>query len=184
MLSPLSSVLISKYFDGKPNIVQMSEISNMTSLSQLFKGYDHAVIFVAVNSPSDGHWQFIYKSNDELHFFDSYGMNPIELLQKMNSQNHDMYGQNFNLANLILQSPYRLKSYMNDIKYQSDGLPQTCGRYVALNFILLHIYNNKRLPYDETVFYRIMNHLKKVYKAKSYDVVISTVIDQVDLNTF
>jgi hypothetical protein len=182
--SPMSDVLIRKYFDGRPNIVLMSSISKMTSLNQIFRGFNHAVIFVSVNGPNDGHWQFMYKSQGYLHFFDSYGMGPTELLQKMIDKNSDMYGQNLNIATLILQSPYRSRSTMNNIKYQKDGDVQTCGRYVTLNFILLHIYEKRGLGFDGGIFYKILSSMKKHFKTKSYDVIVSKLIDEVDFNNY
>lgn len=182
IVNPLSDVLIKKYFDGHANIVTMEDISHMVSINQLFRGYNHAVIFVAVNSPTDGHWQLIYKSFETLHFFDSYGMKPTELITKLNKNN--TYGQNKNLDNLIIKSQYAKKSYYNDVKYQSDGKSQTCGRYVAINFLLLHIYNKKNIPYDGTVFYRIMQHFQTQFKTKSYDKIVSSFINEIDFNTF
>lgn len=178
MKSPMSDILITKYFNGRPNIVQMAEISRMTHLNQLFKGYDHAVIFVAVNSPTDGHWQFIYKNGDELHFFDSYGMGPTELVRRVNN-----FNQTDNLDILIKNSIYKSNAWKNDVKYQKDGEPQTCGRYISLCFILRYIYNKRGLPFDGTIYYKIMQHLKKSFKNASYDKIVSVLIDQVDLNS-
>lgn len=176
--SPMSDTLISKYFNGRPNIVQMAEVSQMTTINQIFKGYDHAVIFVAVNSPTDGHWQFIYKNGHELNFFDSYGMGPTDLVKKVKG-----FGQNTNLETLIQNSQFRNNAYKNNVKYQNDGEPATCGRYVSLCFILKYIYNKRGLGFDGSIYYKIMTHLKKMFKGESYDKIVSVLIDQVDLNT-
>jgi hypothetical protein len=183
MKSPMSDVLISKYFNGRPNIQQMSQISTMSSLNQVFRGYDHAVIFVAVNGPADGHWQFIYKSSDELHFFDSYGMSPTQLIQDLQSSPTGTFGQNTNLDTLIMNSQYANKCYKNDVKYQSDGEPQTCGRYVSLCFLLMVIYKQKNVVFDGSVYFKIMQHLKTIFKNSSYDNIVSQMIDQVDLTS-
>lgn len=180
--NPLSSNLIAKYFNGRPNIITMQQISTMTSLNEVFRNHDHAVIFTATNSPTDGHWQMIYKSNGCINWFDSYGMKPTELISKL-EQKGNTWGQNKNLDNLIINSPYRLKSFFNDVKYQKDGNVQTCGRYVSLVFILIHIYQKRNLGFDGSVFYKIMEGLRKQYNA-SYDQIVSSLIDTIDLSSF
>jgi hypothetical protein len=177
--SPLSDKQISKYFDEKPNIVMMKDISNMTSLEQVFNGYDHVVLFIAVNGPNDGHWELMYISDGELHFFDSYGYTPCQVIKDMSKQKRPLYGQNGNLNNLILNSPfYPDKCFANRVKYQKDNASQTCGRYVSLNYILLHIYKKNGKHYDGEVFQQLMKGWQKKFK-KTDDYIVSYMIDDI-----
>jgi len=168
---------------GKPNIVTMASISKMTSLEQVFKKSDHVVLFVSVNGPSDGHWQTMYKNiNDELIFFDSYGMQPCALIKNLAKAGHQTYGQNLNLLSLIAKSQYYpSKCAYNSVKYQSDNASsETCGRYVILNLLLLKIYNSNKQIYNSTEFGKVMTNLKKQY-GLSYDGCVAEIISDVDI---
>lgn len=178
--SPLSDKQIKKYFRGNPNIVMMRDIATMTKLDEVFNGYDHAVIFTSVNSQYDGHWNMMYISGDNLYFFDSYGMKPTQLIQNIVAKGYPVYGQNQNLDNLIRNSKYFPHNcFMNNVKYQSDKENiQTCGRYIALNFILLQIYKKRKLEYSTENFYQIMKTWKNKFN-KSYDYIVSFFIDDI-----
>lgn len=176
--NPMSESLINKYLDGNSNIKTMAEISRMRSLEQVLNGNDHCIIFTATTAENAGHWQLLYVSNGILTFFDSYGMTPNGLIDRMMSAGMNMYGQTNNLSKLIEQSKYYpQRACYNGYKYQQDGSPATCGRYCVLNLVLRHIYSQKNQPYNSSVFHQIMVGWKQKFKL-SYDSIVSSMINK------
>jgi hypothetical protein len=181
--SPLSSVQITKYFDGKPNIRTVESLNNLKSMDELFGGVDHCVLFTAVESPTNGHWQLYMRQNGIIHFFDSYGLSPTDLLAQMIKEKQNMHGQTERLLYVLLGSSYfrEKKIFYSNTQYQNfdDSNVQTCGRYVALYFILSYIYKKGKQPFDATEFKRIMVKGKKRYNV-TYDEFVSMLIDDLE----
>ena len=182
--NPMSSNLIEKYTDSKANIVTYANITNMTSLEQVFNGFDHAILFLAVESHSSGHFQCIYISNDEngpiLNFMDSYGLKPDGAINKISSTQSNLFGQNNNLTKLIRQSKFYPDRYSyNDHKYQSTSTDvSTCGRYAVLSVILNYIFKKRNLAFGVAHFYKLMEFWKQKYRV-SYDTIVSNIINKI-----
>lgn len=179
--SPLSSIQISKYFDGRPNIVTLQETNNYTDFEQLFKGQDHCVLFTSTVNKDVGHWQLYKKVGDILYFFDSYGYKPPEMLRLVQQQGNS-FGQTDNLFKLLGESSYykNKKVYYNNVQYQAkQGDVQTCGRYISLVFILFYIMKKEGKQFDFRVFKSMMDKGRQNYNT-TYDSFVSMLIDDLE----
>ena len=167
------------YLDGKPNLHTQQEIAQMSSLAEVFGGNDHAVIFTATNSPTDGHYQAIFLNKDnQLFFFDSYGMKPPDMILKVEKELGKNWGQNaYALPKLIKQSPYANNAFYNDVRYQStEDNVATCGRYVIVVILLNSIFKKNGMSFNLSSFNTIMKGWKKKYN-KSYDDIVAFFVD-------
>ena len=178
--SGLTFEQVSKYLESEHPIITQQEIANMTSLDQVLKGNDHMIIFTATNSPEDGHYQMIFINDGNLYFFDSYGLTPCQMIDKVEKALGKTWGQNPNkLTDLILESQYADRAFYNTIRYQSNNdNVATCCRYTITVTMLNYIYTQNKTPFDFDTFQTIMNGWKQKYK-KSYDEIVSFFISSV-----
>lgn len=168
---PMSNNLIEKYFNGHANIKSLEEITNYTDLDQVFENYNYCILFIAIRNPNDGHWVCMIKTkNNKLEYCDSYGSEPLEILDELT----DLYNQNYNLLNLIKNSKYKNNFYYNTVKYQKlkDNI-QTCGRYATFICILRILIPNFNLK----MFKKIMDILTKKLNL-DYDGVVAEFVDK------
>jgi len=177
--SPMSDVLIQKYFDGHANIKTLAQISQMTTFDELMGEYEHVIIFMALQASNSGHWISMFINSGNLYYFDSYGKKPLEPINKLIDYGYPLYGQNFNLFELIRKSQFANRFIYNTIQYQNDSVDvAVCGRYASSVCILNILYKEKNAPFDFNVFYSLMETWKVKMGNKSYDEVIVYFINQ------
>lgn len=164
--APMSNTLISKYFDNRANIKSLIDISQFQSLSQVFHSgqYNHVVIFVAIDSETQGHWICMFINSGALYYFDSYGDYPLQVLDEMVKRGDDLWNQDKNLLRLIQNSQFKEHFYYNNFQYQQDGGSiQTCGRYVTLVLVLNSIFTKAKQHFDFEKLNQIMLFWKNKY---------------------
>lgn len=146
------------------NIIFLPKMENINSLDEVFKGQDHCIMFVATNGEYNGHWQALFKTPNNIFFFDSYGHNFTLLLKKVFDHfGRDAYGESFKLGKLIADSDYfkQGKVVMNTKQYQKTGAGiNTCGRHAYVAFMIF-----KELG-DSFNFYKYAKFMNN-YKAKN-----------------
>src|SRR5690606_38957134 len=87
---------------------------------------DILILFVPVNSDYNGHYQMICKRNSRVYFFDSYGHNYMNLINKVNKSKITPVKMNDNFGKLVIESGYKIIS--NKFAYQTNELEDsTCG---------------------------------------------------------
>lgn len=169
---PLSAKDMQKYLGNRANIVTRQQISNMTSIEEVLRGFNHAVIFTAITSPDDGHWQCIFANPQlgQISFFDPYGFGPDYVVQKIN----DQFGQKPNLTSLLKQ--YKTV-FINPYQYEQEAVDvETCGRYSCAVLLINDWYKNNNLSFNFNIFKQLMDSLKTEMNM-SYDQVISYFIN-------
>lgn len=178
--SPMSDVLIQKYFNGRANIKTLAQISRMSTLEEVMENYHHVIIFMALQAQNSGHWVCMFINSGNLFYFDSYGHAPLQPIKKLIQYNMNTYGQNFNLLALVKNSEYADRFYFNNVQYQSTSKDvAVCGRYASSVCILNMIYEEKDEPFNFDVFKTIMDDWRKKMGGKSYDEVIVYFINKV-----
>jgi hypothetical protein len=182
---PMSNTLIQKFFNGKANIIALEDITQMTSLDQVFKGNNHVIIFLNTNPTTQiGHWICLFINAQRLFYFDSYGEKPLIYLQVMQKQNIDLGNQNLNLLNLIRDSIYKNAFYYNTVDYQSEKNDvATCGRYTTMICILNIMYLKEGKSFDLKIYYELMNYWKDnlPIDLKTFDRVTTFFVNQQEL---
>ena len=142
----------------------------MTNLNQLFGQYNYVILFLQLEDANCGHWIcFFINSDDELHYFDSYGYSPLKIIATLKNK----WGQNLNLLNLIKKSRFRNKFFYNSFDYQSDT-SSVCGRYCCVIVIL----NMMRKSFNCVSFNQYMKRMKKLTN-KSFDFIVCEFCSQV-----
>ena len=160
----------------RANIMTMTEVERCTSLNQIFKTFDHVVLFTATDSINSGHWQTMFLENSNLYFYDSYGKNLWFLINEVNVKiPNNNYKQGFNLGRLIQNSQYfPNRCFMNTYDYQRlSPVVNDCGRYVVSCLSAKKHCNNENKPFDFNVYYNIMNTLKQTLHLDTFDEVVS-----------
>ncbi len=170
--TPLSSFTIEKVFNGRANIVMLSDVNNMSSLDHLFGKFNHVILFISIDAPNNGHWISLLKNGDTIIYMDSLGFKPLEILDMMKARGLPVFGQTHNLLKIIKASNYKFVYNTHQYQHNNDSV-QTCGRYailfVALNQIFI-LHNRKISP---QIIYKIMTHWLKTSKLKDYDALVS-----------
>jgi hypothetical protein len=125
----LSGNQILNALNGDTQIVTYKDIVKCDTLDDLFGDYDNAVILYLTDN-NYGHWTCIFKKNNVVYFFDSYGTKPDGQFKNIpdyvNKQNHQTYKY---LTDLLLHCPYEVRFNQYKLQKHGDGI-NTCGRWV------------------------------------------------------
>lgn len=172
--TPMSVSLVDRYFDKKPIVKLLSDLSHDSSIEQVFGKYRYFTLYIAIKSQYGGHFQCFWLNKDNvLCFFDSYGLKMDKLINTCNGR----FGQNTNILTLIKKS--KLKVMMNTSKFQGDGNVQTCGRYCTMVLILRHIYEKSfGIAFYPSMIKPILTYLAHKKNLSSFDEVVSYYINK------
>lgn len=154
----LSNFDIEKKLNNKVKIITHSEIKNYKNIDDLLQPYDKVVILYK-NSKNYGHWTCLFRNDEGINFFDSYGGKidgikkfiPLNLNKELN-QDHK------NLIKLLIKSNENIH-YNNHQLQKLDPNINTCGRWVVfrlLNTYLTHdefneLFKNRNKTSDELI---------------------------------
>lgn len=174
---PMSDDDIKKYLpDAK--ILTTQDLNKYNNIEEIFKKnkYVDYVIILFQNEKNSGHWCALMKYGNYYEFFDSYGNSP-EKVYKFTSPS---MRKSLNINNNKLCSLFdktKKKVLYNAIKYQKNGNNQqeinTCGRHCCYRILSL-LGKGYTLPeYNDN-----MIKSKKQFKDKSYDEIVSYLINQ------
>lgn len=172
VLSPLSAGQLEKTLGGRANIKSLSQIDSMTSLDQVLNGFNHVILYIAIQSPTVGHWIAMFVNSGSLYYCDSYGLPPLAILEAMKQKGLPTFGQSTNLLTLISKSQFANSFFYNTVCYQQkkDDV-ETCGRYAQTIVALNQIYEKERKEFNLDEFYQLMMYWKTKYN-KSFDDII------------
>lgn len=169
---PLSKNDLIEYlrlYNITPNIIQYPDLKYIRNINEIV-GIGKPLIILYKFNKNYGHWTLILKLNSNtLEFFDSFGRiiddNIIGNMRKIDGQN-DKY-----LEKLLFKSNYDI--HYNNYRFQNkmiNNIPtSTCGRHV--------IYRILNMDMDIDQYKRHLDYLKKKYRFKNYDELISEIIN-------
>lgn len=167
IFEPLSNYDLSdfsKEMNNKPaNIEMYKDIKKMKTIKELFKTFNHCIIFLenADKKNPVGHWITVFYNRQnpkEVNFFDSYGGSIKQLCPK--------------LIPLLAQAFKKIN--INRIHYQDFGDDSaTCGRHCIFNVGLNNLLENHNFD----ILKEIMDYLKNKYNLKTYNQVVAKFID-------
>lgn len=156
----LSSVIIKKLLP-KIQIIEYSQLGNMSSIDEAFDSQGRCMLFFATQSQNVGHWECLRKIGNSIFFFDSYGLD-VDMCKGYVKNNLLIQLKEYPdyLSNLLRNSGYNV--FHNSVKYQEMvGDISTCGRH-CINRLM-----NKDLTAQQ--YLQLMNNLKRKYNVKTYD---------------
>jgi len=181
LYQPITDSDINRYFPNGVSIIQYKDLKNYRNINELLNNPYEACFILFVNNSNmnsggvltiSGHWNLIYKNNNDLYLFDSYGTDYIDKnLLYINQNKRKKYDENEPLlSNLILNDPSIKRIYTNSKKYQLlNNVSQTCGRHCIYRLL------NKNLSNE--AYHKQMLKLKKKNKKNNYDNLIIEMIN-------
>lgn len=109
------------------NIVVYNNIASYSNIDEVLKNKPTVILFEMTENNS-GHWLCMFKNNNIVYFFDSYG---LDVEQQKKYMNKRMFRKANYLSRLLKRMPYNLD--VNRTKYQemANGI-NTCGRWVTV----------------------------------------------------
>lgn len=181
--TPLSIEQMQKYLKDhgmKPNIVMFSHIDQYNSLEELLGKENYVVLFLATNAPNIGHWECALVDKGRFFFFDSYGKNCTELINKVNSVNGKiMFNQRPELLpNLIKNSQYSNSAFMNSFDYQnkSDEKMATCGDHCLSVLTVWQKMVKNNQPFDFLKYYQAITSIMEKGGFPTYDATVAEIV--------
>lgn len=149
--------------DQRANLVLYPDIYKYNSIDELL-GQHQAAIILFESQPNYGHWVSIFRNNDDIEFFNSYGGYPDGTLKHIDEKFRKKSHQDKPyLTYLLVNSKYNL--HMNPYgfqKHQKDV--KTCGRHAAIRLLF------RELSSDE--YKNMLDYLKRV-TGLDYDGVVT-----------
>ena len=116
------------------DIVEFSEMAQMTTYRDLFKNSNRIVVYFETSSSHSGHYvAMILHNNRVIEFCDSYGLHPAKVYQYAPYDMQVSGGDDFlmNLIQSAISDGYKFE--WNNVRYQSDNTRvSTCGRWASL----------------------------------------------------
>jgi len=109
------------------NIIKYNDLANYNNIDELLQGKPTIILFELTEN-NNGHWISIFKNNNTIYFFDSYGIKIEDQKKYMNKQ----FFRKINyLSKMLKDSPYKVDYNANKYQEMSDNI-STCGRHCVV----------------------------------------------------
>jgi hypothetical protein len=117
---PLSDSDIKRVLGRDMRIITNRDLDHFNHVDQLFDRKGRCMMLYTPDDPNSGHWVCLWKDNEGIHYFDSYGEKP--------DIPEDLGGQDAVLTPLLESSG--LPVFYSTHKYQKEQSDvATCGRW-------------------------------------------------------
>jgi hypothetical protein len=151
----LSSNDILEYLDYKPNLIIYPEIIKYDNIDSLL-GENGMCVLLYLTSSNYGHWCCVYRYNDSICFFDSYGLKPDSELHFVSPAIRQSLKQyHAYLTKLLYKSNKKIEYNEYALQKRKDGI-NTCGRWVCTRLK----YNNVSIDDFAKTFLSVNNIIK------------------------
>lgn len=153
-------------------IITYDELNSINTLNELFEGnkYDKVIILYLLHSRYSGHWVCLFKNDQGVNFFDSYGRKPDKSIDNLTEKQRKEYNEKREQIFKLLTNSCN-KFIYNDYPLQDKKIKtQTCGCWVTHRLINSHFSDNEYIELfklfniqdkDEFVASYCLNRLKK-----------------------
>jgi len=168
---PMGNDTILSYY---PNalIISYDKLKNYNYIEDLLPEKDSYCFLLYTSSVNSGHWTLLSRMDDEVEYFDPYGLNPDAPLRWISRDKRRELGEDTPFLSLMLDATDKDVVY-NPFDYQSKREEvATCGRHCC--FRLKTIINHSM---DLNEYYKMMRQLKTTYQL-TYDDIVSENIDR------
>ena len=128
-------------------LITYDKLNSVFDIDEVFKNSNKVIILYLLQNRNCGHWVCLFKNNQGIQFFDSYGHKPDYEIDNLTEHQRKDYNEKRNrLTDLMVGK----KVFYNDYKFQQKGT-MTCGCFVS------HRLNNYFLTDNEYI-----DELKKI----------------------
>jgi hypothetical protein len=175
-LIPLGDDDIRRLLGPNVKIIEFNLLDNYKNMKELLpKKIDYCIILYGIKAITDGHWVALFKRDNIISFFDSYGLKPEAPLKKWITQAHnEAMEQDGNLL-INLLNTHKGPIFYNDYSYQdkSNLNIATCGRW-AVSFIQ---YMKMDPKHTLKTFNTFILTLKKKHPGMTNDMIVSLLVN-------
>jgi len=137
----LSNEDINEILEPDTKIFSYPEFARMDHIDEAFDKLGRCVFLFLTKSPTSGHWVCMFKKDNTIEYFSSYGDKPeAERKWLTEEQLEELDQDEPYLHNLLKSSGYKV--FYNTHEYQSDREDiNTCGRWCVARLITKDISN-------------------------------------------
>lgn len=151
----LSDKNIFTILGGKNTMIVYPDLVKYNSIDEVLGTYGMCVLLFEIKQ-GYGHWVALWRNNDTVSFFNSYGGYPDDSLEYIPDNYAKMNNEDYPYLSLLLEkSPYKL-TFNEHIYQKTSGDIKTCGRHVAVRLFAKHL--------DDEGYYKYVNSFCKDYK--------------------
>ena len=166
---PLSPEQLQTFYQSITNeplkIVYFNDIGNNETIDTLFDR-NHFVLFIPVNSETDGHFISMFRNSKGIHWNDSYAHTPKELYNNITNMGHVTL--NTRLFELLRTSNEPV--YSNRVLYQTlSSEVSNCGRYSVACCLWNDEYVKAGIDFDLDTYHGKILDFMRTNNYKDYD---------------
>jgi len=174
-LIPLGDDCIRRLLGPTVKIIEFNHLDNYKNMKELLpKKIDYCIILYGIKAITDGHWVGLFKRDNIISFFDSYGLKPEGALKWISKAANESMDQDGNLL-INLLNTHKGPIFYNNYSYQdkSNLNIATCGRW-AVSFIqYMKIHKTHTLK----TFNTFILTLKKNHNGITSDEIVSLLVN-------
>jgi hypothetical protein len=137
----LSNDDINTILEPDTKIFSYPDFADMNHIDEAFDRLGRCVFLFLTKSPTSGHWVCMFRKDNTIEYFSSYGDKPEAERKWLTEEQLEELGQDEPyLFNLLKNSGYKV--FYNTHEYQSDREDiNTCGRWCVARLITKDISN-------------------------------------------
>jgi len=164
--TPLDNFQLNDYLPNVP-IITYNELQKYNSIEQILPHNNSYAVILYQNSENSGHWTALFRKDNNIYFFCSYGSKVDEPLNWISKKENNKLGINAPYLSILLNKT-KMPVYYNKISHQDeDRRVSTCGRFVV--YFIKNMLNGDKLS----------NINKKLQASGIPDIYISEKVDKV-----
>lgn len=181
---PLSPEQLQNFYESvtgeQLKVVYWNNIADNETIDSLFSG-NHIVLFIPVNSETDGHFISMFRNGKGIHWNDSYAHTPKELYNNITNMGHVKLSTK--LLDLLRASNEPV--YSNRVLYQTlSSEVSNCGRYSVACCLWNNEYVKAGIDFDLDAYHsKILDFMRssgahrKTNNYKDYDDAITKITE-------
>lgn len=157
----LSNSDINEILEPDTKIISYPEFGNMSHIDEAFDKLGRCVFLFLTESPTSGHWLTMFRRQNSIYYFDSYGEKPEAQREWISEEQLEALGEEEPyLKKLLMDSHYKV--YWNTHQYQKERQDyNSCGRWCTARLICKDM--------DDVQFYNVVKDGMKEYGVNQPD---------------
>lgn len=161
----LSNDDINRILQPKTNILVYPDFAKMDSIDEAFDELGRCIFLFLTESERVGHWVCMYKKDNCIYYFDSYGEKPEAQRSWLTEEQLVELGEGHPYLMDLLKKSGK-KVYYSTYQYQKETPSiSTCGRWCVLRLLCKEL--------NDVEFYNVVKDDMKKNNIDSYDKFVS-----------
>ena len=132
---------IYKIFDNKIKCITYEDTLKYNRIRDLLYPYDACIILYILEGTDNGHFICVYKHNDTIVYFDSYGRTDKQIINSIDDDVKLLNDETYpHLTKLLKQANDKITINKRVLQDEKSAV---CGRWCC--FVIMNAYNHKNL---------------------------------------